>query len=59
MICKYLIILMEEAMEHKVELSFWKKGMKISCPECGKKVKEPYKCKCGAVLKPFVRLKKF
>ncbi len=44
-------------MEHKIELSYWKKGMKIICPECGKKVKEPYTCECGAELKPYVKMK--
>ena len=44
-------------MEYKVELPFWKKGMKITCPECKKKVAAPYKCKmCGAVLKPYVKM---
>lgn len=43
-------------MEYKIELPYWKKGMKIKCPECNKKVKEPYLCKCGTVLKPFVKI---
>ena len=43
-------------MEHKIELSYWKKGMKITCPECKKKITEPYICKCGAVLKPYVKM---
>jgi len=38
-------------MEHVIKITHWKKDMKIKCPECGKKVKEPYKCKCGAVIK--------
>lgn len=42
-------------MECKVLLSYWKKGMKIQCPECKKKVKEPYNCECGVILKPFVK----
>ncbi len=40
----------------KVELSYWKKGMKIECPKCKSKIKEPYKCRCGATLKPFVKM---
>lgn len=50
-------------MEHKIELSFWKKGMKLKCPECNTTVKcnrnltNPYACKCGAILKPFVKMK--
>lgn len=43
-------------MTHKIELSYWKKGMKLICPECEKSVKAPYKCKCGAILKPFVKM---
>lgn len=45
-----------EATVHKVKLAYWKKGMKIECPACGGKVKEPYNCKCGAILKPFVQM---
>ncbi len=44
-------------MKIKVELPYWKKGMKIECPECHTKIKEPYICKCGAELKPFVKFK--
>ncbi len=43
-------------MEVKVELSRWKKGQKINCPECGRKVKQPYVCKCGVTLKPFIHM---
>lgn len=43
-------------MKYKIELKYWKRGMKIVCPNCGMKVKEPYKCKCGAILKPFVKM---
>lgn len=42
--------------EVKVQLPFWKKGMKIKCPNCHEKVKEPYQCKCGTALKPFVKM---
>jgi len=45
-------------MQRKIELGYWRKGMKLTCPECGRKIKEPYKCKCGITLKPFVKLKK-
>jgi len=43
-------------MEIKVRIPYWKKGMKISCPECNRNVPAPYKCKCGAVLKPYVKM---
>lgn len=39
-----------------VELPYWKKGMKVKCPNCHRKVKEPYRCKCGVILKPFVKM---
>jgi len=42
-------------MKHIVILSHWEKGMKVKCPECGKKVEEPYICKCGVELKLKVR----
>lgn len=43
--------------EQKVKLSHWIKGMKISCPECDKKLKEPYECSdCDIKLKPFVQM---
>lgn len=29
----------------EVFVRYWKKGMKVACPECGKKVKAPYVCK--------------
>lgn len=48
---------MTNTIEYKIELKFWKKGMKVECPVCDSKVKEPYICKCGAILKPFVRFK--
>lgn len=41
--------------EIRVQLSYWKKGMKVKCPKCGNKCKEPYKCSCGVQLKPFVK----
>ena len=44
-------------MRTRVELPFWKKGMKIKCPECGTKVKEPYHCKCGVSIQPYVKIK--
>jgi len=40
----------------RVRIPYWKKGMKISCPECNRNVPAPYKCKCGAVLKPYVKM---
>jgi DNA-directed RNA polymerase subunit RPC12/RpoP len=43
--------------EIPVQLSYWKKGMKVKCPECDSMVAQPYNCsKCGAVLKPFVKM---
>ena len=41
---------MEEKMPEsedmkEVIINGWKKGMKVACPECGKKVKDPYVCK--------------
>lgn len=43
-------------MKYWIKLPYWKKGMKIACPECDKKIKEPYICKCGAILKPYVKM---
>jgi len=43
-------------MEHKIYLLSWNEDMKITCPECNRKVKEPYICKCGAMLRLFVKM---
>ncbi len=49
---------MEKIMKYiQVELPYWKKGMKVVCPNCQRYTKGPYICKCGAELKPFVRMK--
>ena len=42
-------------MDYKIELSRWRKGEKLKCPKCRKKVGAPYLCECGAILKPFVK----
>ena len=43
--------------EVKVKLDHWEKGMRITCPECLKKIAPPYICKCGIELKPYVKMK--
>ncbi len=54
---------MNGTTEYKIELTHWTKRTKVMCPVCrdhvardGRK-KNPYTCKCGAILKPFVRMK--
>jgi len=39
-----------------VFLPYWKKGMKVECPNCKEKIKEPYKCKCGTEFEIRVKL---
>lgn len=39
-----------------VFLPHWKEGMKVECPNCKEKIKEPYKCKCGTELEVRVKL---